>query len=69
MVEGNGINVLVEDESARDRKVENREALGTKRVGQNFDSVRDDEWREGKAIRQYSLAPFGTIILITNTYS
>ena len=47
-LERNGVDVLVEDERDGDREVEHVEALGTERVGENLDGVRDDEWGEGE---------------------
>ena len=39
---GNGVDVLVEDESEGDGKIEYSVALGTERVGENLESVRHD---------------------------
>ena len=45
-VEGNGINILVEDKRQGHGEVENVEALRTDVIGKNFNAVRDDQWRE-----------------------
>lgn len=49
-VEGNRVNVLVEDEREGDGEVEHVETLGTESEGQDLDSVRDDERRESKTM-------------------
>ena len=40
-VEGDGVNILVEDERERDGEVEDDESLGTECVRENLDGVRD----------------------------
>lgn len=51
VVERNRVDVLVEDERARDDKVENIETLGTEVEGQNFDRVCNNERSECKTVR------------------
>ena len=46
VLEGNWVDVLVEDEGHRDREVEDVEPLCADGEGQNLDGVRDDEWGE-----------------------
>ena len=46
IVEGDRVDVLVEDEGHRDREVEDVEPLCADGEGQNLDGVRDDEWGE-----------------------
>ena len=52
LLEGNGVDVLVEDEREGDGKVEGDEALGTEVVGQNLDGVRDNERGVGDTIEK-----------------
>lgn len=46
-----GVDILIEDKGNGDRKVEDVEALGTERVGENLNGVGDDEWSEGKTVQ------------------
>ncbi len=48
-IEGDRVDILVEDEGKGDGEVENRESFGTERVRQDLDSVGDDERGEGEA--------------------
>jgi len=48
--QGNGVNVLIEDQTERNDKVETVESLGTDMVGENFDSVGNDERSEGDIV-------------------
>ena len=48
--EGDGVNVLVEDEGEGDDEVEYVEALGTDWVRQDFDGVGDDERGKGNIV-------------------
>lgn len=50
LAERDGVDVLIEDEGQRDGEVEDGKALGAERVGQNFDSVADNEGREGDVV-------------------
>ena len=52
LLEGDGVDVLVEDEREGDGKVEGDEALGTEVVGQNLDGVRDNERGVGDTIEK-----------------
>ena len=49
--EGDRVDVLVENEGDRDGQVEDVEALRTERVREDLKRVRDNERREGKAIK------------------
>ena len=60
MLEGNWVDVLVEDERERKREVEHREALGAQCERQDLDSVRHDERRERKAAHTQSVSPHPT---------
>jgi hypothetical protein len=51
MFERNGIHILIEDQAQRNDKVEYVESLRTNLIWQNFDSVGDDEGREGDIIK------------------
>ena len=47
-IEGDGVDVLVENKGDGDDEVEDVETLGTETVWQDLDGVHDDEWRECK---------------------
>jgi len=49
LLEGNGVDVLVEDERKRNGEVEDDEALSTELVRENLDGVRDDQRCVGDA--------------------
>ena len=51
VLERNRVDVLVENEGDRDGQVEDVEALRTERVREDLKRVRDNERREGKAIK------------------
>ena len=53
-IEGDRVDVLVEDERDRNDEVEDVETLSTKAVWQDLDSVHDDERRECKAVKARS---------------
>ena len=45
------VDILIEDEGERDRKVEDRETLGAELIRENLDSIGDDKRRKGDIIR------------------
>ena len=49
-IEGDRVDVLVENERERDGEVENGETLGTEREGQDFNGVGDDKRGEGNTM-------------------
>ena len=49
-IEGDGVDVLVEDERERDGEVENCEALGAKCERKDFNGVRHDQRGEGNTV-------------------
>lgn len=48
MLKGDRVDILVEDEGEGNGKVEDGETLSAKLVGQDLNSVRYDEGREGE---------------------
>ena len=50
LAEGDGVDVLVEDDGEGDGEVEDVETLGTKRVGQDLNGVGDNERSEGNTV-------------------
>ena len=52
VIEGDGVDVLVEDESERDDEIEDGESFGAEGEGENFDGVGDDEGGKCEALIQ-----------------
>lgn len=52
IIEGDGVNVLVEDEGKGDGEVEDAQTFCTEAVGQDFDCVSDDERAEGQTVME-----------------
>lgn len=49
-IEGDGVGVLVEDDSTHDGEVHDSETLGTDEEGQDLDGVGDEEWSVGDSV-------------------
>ena len=56
VVERDRVDVLVEDEGEGDGEVEDVETLGTERVGQDLNSVGNNERGEGQTARRESVS-------------
>ena len=51
LAKGDGVDILVEDKGEGDEKTENGVTLGAEGVGENLESVGDDQGRECNVVR------------------